>query len=42
MGRWTKIGAIQRMQENVRLQEILAAEPELTPIMMEAMGQRRG
>jgi len=41
MARWTKVGAIARMQKNARLQEILALEPELLGVLDAAVRQRR-
>jgi hypothetical protein len=41
MPRWTKKGAVRRMRENEKLQEILRIEPRLWPIINEAVAQRR-
>ena len=42
MSRWTKVGAVRRMQGNRRLQELLQVEPELGAVLQAAVTQRRG
>lgn len=41
MPKWTKKAAIERMEANQLLQEILGIEPRLVPIIEEAKNQQR-